>query len=252
MNTQNEPLRTETLKFSASIATTQREIREAQRLRFKVFNEELGEGLPDSHLVGLDEDPFDTACDHLIIRDEATHDVIGTYRMQTGMNAAQKLGYYSSGEFDLTPLEQLRGQIIELGRACIALEWRNMIIMSMLWRGIADYAKKHGCRYLIGCSSIHSQDERDASRIFNDLHERKKIGAPVCKPLSTHACKLDHPADWQMPNVPKLFSAYLSIGAVVLGPPAVDREFKTIDFLTFLDLQAIPPRVRKRFLESPN
>ncbi len=123
-----------------------------------MFNLELNEGLVESHFTGLDVDSFDKVCDHLIVEHVATNEVVGTYRLQTGVRAAANNGYYSEREFDFTPYESLRGEMIELGRACVHAEHRNFNLLHLLWRGIARYACERKARFLVGCSSLTSQD----------------------------------------------------------------------------------------------
>ena len=207
-----------------------------QRLRFEVFNIELGEGLSSSFQNGLDIDDFDAICTHLYVEHLPSKSIVGTYRMQTGQTAMKNLGYYSGREFNLEPLEFLRDEIVELGRACITKEHRNYFVLSLLWQGVAQFAQNNNARYLIGCSSITSQNPQDAEAAFNamekylapeDLHVLPKAGfeSLPTEHSKTYGYKL-----------PKLLSAYLSLGAWICGPPAIDREFKTIDFLTLLDL----------------
>jgi putative hemolysin len=119
----------------------------AQRLRYEVFNLELGEGLESSVESGRDEDAFDLVCAHLLIFHRPTGAVVGTYRMQTGETAALHMGYYSEQEFDFAPFEPVRQEILELGRACVHKNHRNLAALHLLWRGIAAYAVAHGSRY---------------------------------------------------------------------------------------------------------
>jgi putative hemolysin len=130
----------------------------ACRLRFKVFNIELGEGLERSYETGLDSDEFDLFCEHLLVEDKVSRHIVGTYRMQSGVSAARNLGYYSEQEFNLAPYEPLRAGILELGRASIDRDHRTPEVLTLLWRGIAQYATDMGLRTLIGCSSLNSQD----------------------------------------------------------------------------------------------
>jgi len=220
----------------------------AQALRYEVFNLELNEGLAASAATGRDEDPFDEVCDHLIVEHVPSGQIVGTYRLQTGGNAAAQRGYYSEQEFDFAPFASMRSEIIELGRACVHQQHRNLVVLGMLWKGIADYAKAHDGRYLCGCSSLTSQDPAAGASAYTDLCRRNL--APVewrTRPLPQHECSLEHLAADPV-KIPKLLRAYLSMGAKICGPPAIDREFKTIDFLTILDLQALPAIVRERFL----
>src|SRR5437762_2551411 len=145
-------------EYTARLARGVGEIRAAQALRFAVFNCELNEGLAESIATGLDADAFDEACDHLLVEHVPTGKIVGTYRLQTGLTAAANRGYYSEQEFDFHPFESIRSELIELGRACVHQQHRNLVVLGLLWKGIADYAREHGGRHLCGCSSITSQD----------------------------------------------------------------------------------------------
>jgi putative hemolysin len=234
--------------YSTRIAGDASDIKGAQALRFAVFNVELSEGLTESLATGLDADPFDEICDHLLVEHIPTGDVVGTYRLQTGLRAGSNRGYYSEQEFDFSPFETIRRELIELGRACVHQKHRNLVVLGLLWKGIADYARAHGGRYLCGCSSITSQDPAVGASAYADLY-RKHLVEPRWRttPLPAFDCPLDHLTE-EPPKIPKLLRAYLSIGAKICGPPALDRQFKTIDFLTLLDLQTMPALVRARFL----
>ena len=224
------------------------EVRAAQALRFEVFNLELNEGLEQSFATGLDADPFDAVCDHLVVEHLPSGHIIGTYRLQTGVSAAANRGYYSEQEFDFQPFEPIRAELIELGRACVHPQHRNLVVLGLLWKGIADYAKARGGRYLIGCSSITSQDEKVGASAYSELCRKYLAPRPWrTKPLPAYDCSLHHLAE-DASGIPKLLRAYLSIGAKICGPPALDRQFKTIDFLTLLDLESLHPLARQRFL----
>jgi len=233
------------LRFAESL----QDLEAAYRLRFLVFNLELGEGLETAYEHGYDTDEFDAVCDHLIVEHCATHQVVGTYRLQTGTSAARKLGYYSAREFDFTPYESLRPSIVELGRASILREHRSFQVLSLLWRGITAYARKHHARYLIGCSSLTSQDALVGSAMYHLLRHHLAGAEFRTRPLPDYDMPL-LPADATVASVqpPKLLRAYLSIGANICGKPALDREFKTIDFLTLLDLESMSSCARSRFL----
>jgi putative hemolysin len=224
------------------------DLAQCQRLRYLVFNCELGEGLTDSEDCGLDRDRFDLICDHLMVHDAASGKLVGTYRMQTGYRAKGNLGYYSEQLFDLSPFESLRGEILELGRACVHEEYRNTSALFMLWKGIASYAALCNARYLIGCSSITSQDENKGMALYRKLRGKYLVGPALrTAPWPKFQCEETGLVTPAPPLPPRLFRAYLDISARLCGPPAIDREFRTIDFLTLVDLQAIPERVRNRF-----
>ena len=227
--------------YRARLAASANDLRAAQALRFEVFNLELDEGLLQSYDTGLDVDPFDEVCDHLIVEDRNDGRVVGTYRMQTGLRALGGQGYYSAREFDFAPFEPMRPQILELGRACIHVRHRNFAVLNLLWKGIAAYAEAQGARYLVGCSSLTSQDPAVGAAAYIQLSSHL-APAPWCThPLAAYACALDQ-SSVPAPRIPRLLSAYLTLGAAICGPPAIDREFGTIDFLTWIDIET--PAVR--------
>ena len=223
--------------YSARLARTPSDLAAAQALRFEVFNLELDEGLVHSYDSGLDVDPFDAVCTHLIVEDSSSGAVVGTYRMQTGQRAGQGLGYYSEREFDFSPFEARRRQILELGRACIHRQHRNFAVLNLLWKGIAAYARDHGARYLMGCSSLTSQDAAVGASAYVRLASHLAPAAWQTQPHREFECELHHPAQTAA-NIPRLLSAYLALGAAICGPPAIDREFRTIDFLTWIDVES--------------
>ncbi len=245
-----------TSKYSCELATDPAEITAAQRLRFQVFNVELNEGLDHSYQTHLDQDAFDAVCQHIVIRELESQEVIGTYRLQTGDSAATHLGYYCEQEFDLAAFESWRSQILELGRACIHRDHRNMMVLNLLWKRIAQFAQDHQLRLLIGCSSLTSQDPTEGEAAYQQLAQKHLAdSAWRTQPLPEFRCvpssSPDHPSPSPAPapqvKIPKLLQAYLTLGAKIGGPPAIDREFKTIDFLTILDLETLAPRVYRRF-----
>ena len=229
------------------------------RLRFRVFNIELGEGLESSYETGIDTDHFDVFCEHLLVEDKSSGRVVGTYRMQSGTTAAKNLGYYSEQEFEFTPYEPLRRDILELGRASIDREHRTPEVLTLLWRGIAQYANEMGLRYLVGCSSLNSKDPAEGWQMYREL-ERYRVSPEFgTVPTAAYECPIEQAvADAQQEatgedgvvptKVPKLLKTYLTIGARICAPPAWDRAFGTIDFLTLLDLKMLSSAARNRFL----
>jgi putative hemolysin len=242
-----ESLSTSTPLFRLSLAQNMDDLLACQRLRYQVFNCELGEGLADSTRLGLDRDRFDLICDHLMVHDASSGKLVGTYRMQTGYRAKGNLGYYGEQLFDFGPFESIRGEILELGRACVDEAYRNTTALFMLWKGIASYASLCSARYLIGCSSITSQDENEGIALYQVLKD-KYLAEPALRTRPRPACACTATRTTiEPPRPPRLFRAYLDISARLCGPPAIDREFQTIDFLTLVDLQRVPERVRTRF-----
>jgi putative hemolysin len=228
-------------------------------LKPRIHAEELGEGLASSYRTGLDTDQFDRVCEHLLVEDKADHKIVGTYRMQSGATAERNRGYYSEQEFSFAPYEPLRAGILELGRASIDREHRTPEVLTLLWRGIAQYANSMGLRYLIGCSSMNSKDPAEGWQMYCQLEhyrvpvefETEPTAAFACPQESAHAqtsLGLQESGSRISAQVPKLLKTYLAIGARIGGPPAWDRDFGTIDFLTFLDLKLLSSAARNRFL----
>ena len=242
-------------RYRVRLAHNSEDREAACRLRFKVFNIELGEGLESSYRTGLDTDKFDKVCEHLLVEDKLETNpakrIVGTYRMQSGDNAKRNLGYYSEQEFNFTPFEPLRAGILELGRASIDREHRTPEVLTLLWRGIAQYATDMGLRYLIGCSSINSKNPADGWQVYRQLEHYVVPPEFATLPTEPYACSTQHgfTASTSAPfMVPKLLKTYLAIGCRIGGPPAWDREFGTIDFLTILDLKLVSSSARNRFL----
>ena len=234
--------------YRVRLAQTSVDLEAAQRLRFEVFNLELNEGLDSAYLCGLDADVFDDCCEHMLVEEAASGAIVGTYRLQTGQLAAANHGYYSAQEFDFSPFEPVRCETVELGRACVHRAHRGPAVLGLLWRAILRYTVERGARYLIGCSSLTSQDAALGHGMYAAL-----CGEYLCEekfrtwPQPGYQLPADAPAN-PCPPPPRLLRAYLTLGAKICGPPALDREFKTIDFLTLLDLATLAPAARQHFL----
>lgn len=226
-----------TLRFARSTEDLDRVL----ELRYRIFNLELGEGLDESHRTGRDDDGLDGRFHHLMIVHRATSAVVGTYRLQTTEMAEHFGGFYSSQEFDLSTMPTaVARQSVEIGRACVAREYRNGRVLHLLWRGLAEYLAWNRKHVLFGCCSLTSQDPALGLAVHRHL---TGIGAvhPSIQVLPRAECRLESPAHTTLPkpSVPALFQTYLNVGARVLGPPAIDRLFKTIDWLVILDTREI-------------
>ncbi len=262
-------VRAEVGRYCLRLAESLQDREAVCRLRFRVFNIELGEGLESSYDTGLDTDDFDPCCEHLIVEDKMQENparrIVGTYRMQSGRTAARNLGYYSEQEFDFAPYESLREGILELGRASIDREHRTPEVLTLLWRGIAQYANDMGLRYLVGCSSLNSKNPAEGWELYRQLEHYRVSPEFATEPTAAYACPAEPEEAAQRPlsgeesiaaqagspepvKAPKLLKTYLAIGARIAAPPAWDRAFGTIDFLTLLDLQLLSSAARNRFL----
>lgn len=215
--------------------------------------------MESSYATGIDTDHFDVFCEHLLVEDKSNARVVGTYRMQSGTTAAMNLGYYSAQEFEFAPYEPLRRDILELGRASIDREHRSPEVLTLLWRGIAQYANDMGLRYLVGCSSLNSKDPAEGWQMYRELERYRVSPEFETVPTREYVCPTGQlcpstqpgtePQDSAVPTkLPKLLKTYLTIGARICAPPAWDREFGTIDFLTLLDLKTLSSAARNRFL----
>lgn len=234
--------------YRARMAASGADVDAAQRLRFEVFNLELSEGLAESWRTQRDADRYDATCDHLLVEHVESARIVGTYRLQTGQMAAAGHGFYSAQEFDFTPYEPFRNEIVELGRACVHQDHRKGHVLNLLWRGIAAYTRERRARYLLGCSSLTSQDPALGHAMYARLAE-EHLAAPEFRslPLPAFALPAAEPLA-HCPPPPRLLRTYLTVGAKICGPPALDREFGTIDFLTLIDLAALPGPTSSRFL----
>ena len=233
--------------FKIEWATSAIEVKEAQRLRYKVFAEEMGANLAQNE-EGLDVDEFDAYCDHLLIRDQDSLKVVGTYRVLPP-HKAQEIGrLYSDSEFDLSRLDHLRSKLVELGRSCVHQDYRSGAVIMALWSGLAQYMLKNGYEIMLGCASIPMADGGHfAASLYNSL------GTDQMAPTEFHAFpRLPLPLDKLNGGLdveaPPLIKGYLKLGAKICRAPAWDPDFNTADLLTMLRLSDINPRYAKHFL----
>jgi L-ornithine Nalpha-acyltransferase len=238
--------------FEVKIATEPSEIEQAQRLRFQVFNLELNKGLKASYERGTDVDEFDPYCDHLIVREINSADVVGTYRLLLGSQARRHIGFYSEKEFDLTRIKELDGELLELGRSCARKDFRDRALIALMWEAIAEQVRKHDVRYLFGCASLYTTDVDEVNAIYALLKEKYYASQAFrVKPVKECAFQgirdvaiADEQALFQ--KLPSLIKGYLRIGALVCGPPALDEEFGTADFFMLLDFSTLKGEYLKR------
>ncbi len=230
-------------------ATSEAEVRDAQRLRYKVFAEEMGARL-NTVEAGLDIDIFDPYCEHLLVRDERSGRVVGTYRILTPDAAKRIGGYYSETEFDLTRLTHIRPQLVELGRSCVHRDYRSGAVITLLWAGLAEFMLKRGYEYLVGCASVAMADGgHAAASLYRQVRDKHMAPAewrvtPRC-PLPLAALN-----EHVLTEVPPLIKGYLRIGAYVCGDPAWDPDFNTADLPILLPMSRMNPRYARHFLQA--
>ncbi|BDD93490.1 hypothetical protein PanNE5_29300 [Pandoraea sp. NE5] len=227
-------------------ARDESELREAQRLRYHVFAEEMGASVKGP--AGLDVDEYDQYCDHLIVRDQDSLKVVGTYRVLPPGQAKRLGRLYSEGEFDLSRLDHLRPKMLETGRSCVHAEYRNGAVIMALWSGLAEYMLRNGLETMLGCASVPMADGGHyAASLYRKLQDTAmapaeyqavpRIALPVSELQST--LEVEPPA---------LVKGYLRLGARICGAPAWDPDFNTADFLTLFRLSDINPRYARHFL----
>jgi putative hemolysin len=236
-------------KLTLSLATTPEEVREVQRLRYKVFIEAMGLSALASE-DGLDKDEFDTYCDHLIVRDSKSLKVVGTYRVLSPQ-AARRIGrFYSEQEFDLSRLANLRHSMAEAGRACIHPDYRSGGVIMLLWAGLAAFMKKENCNYLIGCASISLADGgHNAAALYHALSDANLSPAEYRVtphlPFPIHEREAGH-----KPQIPPLIKGYLRGGAWICGEPAWDPDFHSADLFLLLPLAKLDSRYARHYLKE--
>lgn len=243
-------------RFSVGWARHLDEVREAQRLRHRVFAGEMGAQLapPPGTPEGHDADRFDPHCAHLIVRCEddgpQAGEVIGTYRVLTPEAARRLGGWYSDGEFDLAPLRHRLSRGAELGRSCVHPAHRQGGVILALWGALGEFLQSRRLDSVIGCASISM---RDGGHVAASLWERLRHTHLAPPPLQVQP-RLALPVDdlrRDLPaELPPLIKGYLRCGARVLGAPAWDPDFQTADLPMLLDLQDLPERYRQHFLAS--
>lgn len=240
-------------RYAVRFARTPADLAAAQRLRYRVFNEELGEGLAGSHASGLDIDAVDARCHHLLVTTTDSTEVVGTYRVMTA-EAAGIHGFYSEAEFDLGGLPaDVVEDSVEAGRACVAAEHRNGRVVHLLWKGLAAYMAHNRRRYLFGCCSVPTLDP-DVAFALDDRLSREGAYHARHRTAVRGAYREGVPYEArssEAPSVamPPLFASYLKLGATVLGGPAFDREFGVTDFFVLLDIASLEPHVRRAFFD---
>ncbi len=234
--------------YTFSFAATHRQIREAQRLRFEIFSQELGADI-DSRFQGLDEEHFDPFCDHLLVREAETGRLVATTRLLTQEQSLNAGGFYTESEFDLSRVLCRPGRFLEVGRTCTHPDFRRGASIATLWKGISAVLLGGEYDYLIGCASIPLS------------HGMGAVHALTEKLLHKHACDPAHQATPRLPlpnmapptqpaPMPALLKAYLRLGAEICGPPCWDPDFKTADLMILADRHQFESRYARRFLKA--
>jgi putative hemolysin len=240
-------------RYTLLLSTDAGLIEQAQRLRYDVFTSEPGyalRGLTDHR----DADRFDEYCDHLVVREDTSGELVGCYRMLPPRGAVAAGGLYTATEFDVSELDGLRPSLVEMGRAVVREDHRNGAVVLLMWAGILAYLDRCGYDYVTGCVSVPIQGAPDdvpggQVRGVRDFVLRRHA-APYCvrpyRPVVLDGTPLDEIAPPTRVNVPPLMRGYLRLGAQVCGEPAHDPDFGVADFLALLDKRQADTRYLKR------
>jgi putative hemolysin len=240
------------------MAASEEEVAAAQALRYRIFYDEMG-AAPTAAMARArrDFDDYDLVCDHLLVIDHesATPQVVGTYRMLRQVTAQMHRGFYSASEYDLSPLLTGHpGQLLELGRSCVAPEYRDNRTVGLLWRGIATYLRTHDIGHMFGCASLHGTDPDAHAAELSYLHHHHLAPPQLrARALPEHYVSMDRlPAERVDARaaaraLPPLLKGYLRVGAMVGDGAFIDRQFNTVDVFVVMPVERITKRYLDRF-----
>jgi putative hemolysin len=244
-------------RYTLLLSTDPTHIEDAQRLRYDVFTSEPGfamTGPTDERCAGLDADRFDEFCDHLLVREDDSGQLVGCYRMLPPAGAVAAGGLYTATEFDISELDPLRPSLVEMGRAVVREDHRNGAVVLLMWAGILAYLDRCGYDYVTGCVSVPIQSSSadvagEQVRGVRDFVMRRHASPYTVRPrrpVVVEGTPLDDiPAPARV-AVPPLMRGYLRLGARVCGEPAHDPDFGVADFLALLDKRQADTRYLKR------
>ncbi|MFB1296719.1 GNAT family N-acetyltransferase [Mycobacterium sp. pW049] len=249
-------------RYSMLLCTDADSIEAAQRLRHDVFTSEPGFALKDSRrsgseIAGLDADRFDEFCDHLLVRDDDSGQLVGCYRMLPPPGAIAAGGLYTATEFDVTALDSLRPSLVEMGRAVVRHDHRNGAVVLLMWAGILAYLDRSGYDYVTGCVSVPVADPQGLNAPGSQLRGvrdfvMRRNAAPTeytvhpYRPVVIDGLALDDIDPPGRVTVPPLMRGYLRLGAQICGEPAHDPDFGVGDFPALLDKRRADVRYLKR------
>jgi len=245
--------------YTVKTVTSRRELLQVLRLRYDVFHREYkNKKFP----FGIDKDRYDSFADHLVIVDDKSRRIVGTYRMIPSTRGSE---FYSASEFDISAVVALPGIKVELSRACIARDFRNGVVISLLWRGLVQYVQQTGADYLFGMGSVKTLATDEILATYRELSSQGAISDQIWVP-TVGKYRVDavtqaiiagidsHPVSQQgsapaASLIPTLLRSYIKAGAKVCGEPAVDRDFNCTDFFTLLDMSSVSKAYERKFLQ---
>ena len=252
-------MRIEQDRLFLKLAEGEAELRAAQRLRYRVFVEEMGAEVDEEgHRLRLERDRFDPYFDHLLLIDRGISDpmenVVGVYRLLRGEVAIGGCGFYSASEYDLTKIERSGRKSVELGRSCVARAYRGGAAMPLLWQGLADYVLGRGIDILFGVASFHGSNPQAYSQALSYLHHNHLAPEDLrvtARPEYAQAMGLVPAADIDRPaamkQMPALIKAYLRLGGFVGDGAYIDHTFNTVDVCVVMDTARMSEKHRSYY-----
>lgn len=237
-------------RFRVTVATSDSQIEQAKQLRYRSFID------PNAQAGTLDEDEFDAYCIHLVVLDEETKRVVGTYRVLRTDRIQPGKGFYSQTEFDLSKFLSHGLKLVEVGRACVDESYRDGRVMHALWNGLGRYIILNGFDGLFGCASMHHGASMEEAA--NVIAYARELGLVLPEDMSVKPLPRCHMPDFPTPpnsvepeikrKLPALLRGYLSLGCYINDAPAYDPDFEVMDFFTFLSVESMKPGARRFFV----
>jgi putative hemolysin len=245
--------------FEVRLAQTAAEIDAAQALRYRIFYEEMGaHATPEMARLHRDFDDYDQVCDHLLVLDrrrgEGPEGIVGTYRL-IRRPAAERLGrFYSAAEFDIQPMIDFPGEVLELGRSCIASDARNTATMQMLWRGIALYAYHYNIKFMFGCASMPGTDPAAHAEAMSYLYHHHLAPPEIrVRALPSRYVKMDmliagsYEPRKALMRVPPLIKGYLRLGGFVGDGAVIDEQFHSTDVFIIVKTELVTEKYMRHY-----
>jgi putative hemolysin len=245
--------------FEVRLAQTPAEIDAAQALRYRVFYEEMAaKPSPEMAMDRRDFDAFDRVCDHLLVLDRRRGDgpegIVGTYRLIRREAAARAGRFYSAAEYDIAKMIDYPGEVLELGRSCVAKDARNTATMQMLWRGIALYCYHYDIKVMFGCASFPGTDPSQHAQAFAYLHHNH-LAPPEIRVRALAERYVDmnmmapesFDARRAMARVPPLIKGYLRLGGFVGDGAVIDSEFNSTDVFIVVKTELVTEKYIRHY-----
>lgn len=243
----------ETTNFTVQTVSDPSELKEIFRLRYDVFYREFAGRGDRWALLPYDVDLFDFACDHLVVKEKKSGSIIATYRLLF-QEQGESRHFYNETEFDLTEFRKIPGNKLELGRACVHRDFRTGAVISLLWKGLCQYARRTQTRYMFGCSSLCRPEFGNLPHLLEQLERRDSFLRELPVPVKKNYTLAAHPglvlpaaAAPEKASMPSLMNMYLLAGARIGREYAYDEDLDCLDFFTVLDFTKLPASFERRF-----